>query len=834
MEKWARIKYTPNLPLGENRTYVTASQAHIDLSCDAACEGMVLLKNERNVLPVKKGSRIALFGKGTFDYVKGGGGSGDVTVPYIRNLYEGLSMFSSEVSIFEKSADFYKEYVAEQYRQGIVPGMVKEPAIPEDVLADAAAFTDTAIISISRFSGEGWDRKVAGVERKVKCEVKDLVAAGEKLFDHGDFYLTNAEKKMVKQIKENFSNVIVVMNVGGVVDTTWFKEDDEISSVLMAWQGGIEGGLAAAKILLGKANPSGKLADTFAAKLEDYPSTEGFHEDDEYVDYTEDIYVGYRYFETIPGAAKKVNYPFGFGLSYTTFWIEDCKAEAFSIEGEDFDVVGKKAPKGKSPEQTLADAIVVSATVTNVGKMPGKEVLQLYYSAPQGKLGKPARVLGGYEKTRLLQPGESQRVTIALYMDDMASYDDLGKVKKAAWVLEKGEYSFYLGTSVRDTKELDYKYVLKKDTVVEQVSNKLVPTSLKKRMLADGSFEELPLTEPVDTYATVFPREKDWKETISWKSLKTPKVRPQEMFQLFFDDPKDDSKKFIDVAECKVTLEDFIKGLNDEQLATLLGGQPNTGMANTFGYGNLPEVGVPNAQTCDGPAGVRIAPGVGVKTTAFPCSTLLACTWNEDICYEVGAAGGSEAKECNFAAWLTPAVNIHRSPLCGRNFEYYSEDPFLAGKQAAAMVRGIQSNNIIATPKHFALNNKESNRKGSDSRASERAIREIYLKAFEIIVKEAEPWSIMSSYNIINGQRASESKDLLTGILRDEWGFEGVVVSDWWGYGEHYKEVLAGNDIKMGCGYTDQLLAAMEKKTIKRKDLEICAERVLKMLLKLD
>ena len=274
--------------------------------------------------------------------------------------------------------------------------------------------------------------------------------------------------------------------------------------------------------------------------------------------------------------------------------------------------------------------------------------------------------------------------------------------------------------------------------------------------------------------------------------------------------------------------------LSDEQLATLLGGQPNMGMANTFGYGNLPEVGVPNAQTCDGPAGVRINPEVGVVTTAFPCSTLLACTWNEDMCYRVGEAGGAEAKECNFGAWLTPAVNIHRSPLCGRNFEYYSEDPFLAGKQAAAMVRGIQSNNIIATPKHFALNNKESNRKASDSRASERAIREIYLKAFEIIVKEAEPWSIMSSYNIINGQRASESKDLLTGILREEWGFEGVVVSDWWGYGEHYKEVLAGNDIKMGCGYTDQLLEAIDRKALKRKDLEKSAERVLKMLLKLD
>ncbi|SFC22477.1 glycoside hydrolase family 3 protein [Butyrivibrio sp. YAB3001] len=832
MEKWARIKYTPNLPLGEDRTYVTASKKHIDLSCDAACEGMVLLKNERNVLPIKKGSRIALFGKGTFDYVKGGGGSGDVTVPYIRNLYQGLKEFAGEISIFDETAKFYENYVSEQYKQGVVPGMLKEPTLPEDILADAAAFTDTAIISISRFSGEGWDRKVAGVEREIKCEAVELVDLGNKVFDHGDFYLTSAEKKMVRQVKENFANVIVVMNVGGVVDTTWFKDDDAISSVLMAWQGGIEGGLAAAKILLGKVNPSGKLADTFAAKLEDYPSTEGFHEDDEYVDYIEDIYVGYRYFETIPGAAKKVNYPFGFGLSYTSFALENLKAEAFSVC--DRQNAGKTKSSGKSAEQIIADAIVASVTVTNIGKIPGKQVVQLYYSAPQGKLGKPFKVLGGYEKTRLLQPGESQRVTIALYTDDMASYDDTGKVCKAAWVLEKGDYRFFIGTSVRDVEELDYVFSLEKDIVTEQVENRLVPTSLKKRMLADGSFEELPLTEPVDTYESIFPREEDWKDTISWKSLKTPQVRAQERVQLFQPAKDTDPKQFIEVAQCKVTLEDFMEQLSDEQLATLLGGQPNVGMANTFGYGNLPEVGVPSAQTCDGPAGVRIAPEVGVATTAFPCSTLLACTWNEDICFAVGEAGGEEAKECNFAAWLTPAVNIHRSPLCGRNFEYYSEDPFLAGKQAAAMVRGIQSNNIVATPKHFALNNKESNRKASDSRASERAIREIYLKAFEIIVKEAEPWSIMSSYNIINGQRASESKDLLTGILRDEWGFDGVVVSDWWGYGEHYKEVLAGNDIKMGCGYTEQLLAAIEMKALSRKDLETSAERVLKLLLKLD
>ena len=241
---------------------------------------------------------------------------------------------------------------------------------------------------------------------------------------------------------------------------------------------------------------------------------------------------------------------------------------------------------------------------------------------------------------------------------------------------------------------------------------------------------------------------------------------------------------------------------------------------------------MPNFITADGPAGLRIAPQCGVCTTAWPCSTMLACTWNRSLVEEVGAAAAKEVKENNISFWLTPAVNIHRSPLCGRNFEYYSEDPYLAGEMASAMVLGIQSQKIGATVKHFACNNKETNRKNSDSRVSERAIREIYLKAFEIIVKKADPWAIMSSYNLINGHRASENKDLLTGILRDEWGFNGLVTTDWWTKGEHYKETLAGNDIKMGTGYPERLMEALEKGLITRKDLEVCVERVLKVLMR--
>ena len=813
MERWARAKYTPVLPLGENGERITACKAHIELSKNAAKEGMVLLKNEGGLLPLAKGTRLALFGKATFDYVKGGGGSGDVTVSYIRNLYEGLSLKAGHVSIFEKLAEFYRENVKKQYAMGREPGMTVEPKVPDDLLQEARAFTDTAIISICRFSGEGWDRK--SIYDK-ESKVDGLAIAGllpneeveedskKEIFEDGDFYLSHAEKAMVEAVKAAFPKVIVVMNVGGMVDTEWFKEDPAIRSVLMAWQGGMEGGLAAAELLIGDGNPCGKLSDTFAKRLEDYPSTYNFHESDDYVNYTDDIYVGYRYFETIPGATEKVNYPFGYGLSYTKF--------ALSM-----------------PEVVkCGDTIRVKIDVCNVGDKAGKEVVQVYFSAPQGKLGKPARQLAAFRKTRLLQPGETQTVTMSFAVNAMASYDDLGKVAKSAYVLEKGEYHFYIGTSVRDTIEDNYVMILAEDVITEQLSAKMVPQLLPERLLSDGTFEKLPQLPKFDTDASIFPTKLSSAEADGM----APQVRFRDSYRLW--GAVDNRPKLIDVAEGRMTLDEFVAGLPDEQLAILLGGQPNTGVANTFGYGNLPDYGVPNIMTADGPAGVRIAPCCGVNTTAFPCSTLLACTWNPEIVEQVGAAGGAEAKENNIGAWLTPAINIHRSPLCGRNFEYYSEDPVLTGKMAGAMVTGIQSNHVAATVKHFALNNKETNRRESDSRASERAIREIYLKAFEIIVKEAKPWSIMSSYNIINGHRASENKEMLEDILRGEWGFEGMVTTDWWTCGEHYKEVNAGNDMKMAIGFPERLLIAKERGELTREQMELCGKRILGLILKID
>lgn len=825
MNKWSRIKFTPNLPLGANGERVTGSKAHIELSKEAAKEGMVLLKNENNVLPLSAGSKVALFGKGTFDYVKGGGGSGDVTVAYTRNLYEGLSLQKDKISIFEELCDYYRKDIEEQYKNGNVPGMTIEPDVPNELLQKAKAYTDTAIITICRYSGEGWDRKsVIDPNNKALWDYeRKMTEKSAEIFKDGDFCLSVKEKEMVDAVKTNFKNVIVILNVGGMVDTSWFAYDPKIQSALLALQGGMEGGLAAAELLVGDGNPSGKTVDTFARTLDDYPSTHNFHESRDYVDYTDDIYVGYRYFETIPGAAEKVVYPFGYGLSYTTFNVETVSAGILQPP--------HTANSQSAPHDAVShtDTLYVRVRVTNTGKRAGKEVVQVYAAKPQGKLGKPAKELVAFEKTRELFSGESQIVTLTWNINDMASYDDLGKIQKSAYVLEAGSYDIYVGTSVRDVQKADYSYILDEDIITEQLSAKLVPTSLAKRMLSDGSFEELPQSEPVDTDASVVGNiDPSLTEGVA------PGQRAIPYFRFADGMVKNGKYDIMDVVERQISLDEFISELSVDDLIHLLGGQPNTGAANTFGIGNMPEYGIPSVMTADGPAGVRINPEVGVCTTAFPCSTLLACTWNPDIVEAVGHAGGKELKENNLGLWLTPAINIHRSPLCGRNFEYYSEDPFVTGKLAGAMVRGIQSNNVGATLKHFALNNKETNRKNSDSRVSERAAREIYLKAFEMIIKAENPWAVMSSYNIINGYRASENKDLLTGILRDEWGYTGMVTTDWWTCGEHYKETKAGNDLKMGNGYPKRVKEAYEKGAISRDEIEICVKRILNFILKLD
>ncbi len=789
MNKWYRSVMLP----GALETPVTLSKEHIDLSCHAATEGMVLLKND-GVLPLQKGTPLCLLGKGTYDYVRGGGGSGEVHTSYYRNIREGIELLCPG-SVYAPAADFYRDYVAAERARGIEHGMIAEPELPEELLSSGAAFADVAIVSISRFSGEGWDRPCGfpcGEDDPWQQQTIDQ-RMDKGVFLTGDFSLTPAERKVVDQAMQHFNAVIVLLNVGGVVDTAWLQ-DDRISAAMLTWQSGTEGGLAAAKLLYGDANPCGKLPDTLPVHISDYPSTANFHESRHYVNYTDDIYVGYRYFETIPGKKERVVYPFGFGLSYTTFAV-NCA----SVRREGL-------------------TLTFTVQVTNTGDVPGKEVVQLYVSAPQGKLGKPARSLAAFCKTGLLDPGACQEIELTVDLRSAASFDDTGAVCRSAYVLEQGDYAFFCGTDVRSAAPV-FTVTLTADEVVQQLSSKVAPTALPCRLKADGTYETLTVTDD----KLLVELERDAPRPVA-----DPEA-PQ--FQWTSEDGR---ILLTDVAEGRATLDDFMAQLTDAELRDLLCGQPNTGWADTCGIANLPQYGVPNIMTADGPAGVRINPPAPVRTTAFPCGTLLASTWNPELVERIGAAGGAELKENNMNMWLTPAVNIHRNPLCGRNFEYYSEDPLLAGMTGAAMVRGIQSNRVSCSVKHFACNNKETFRSESDSRVSERALREIYLKQFEIIVKTAAPMCFMTSYNAINGQRSAESRELLTDILRGEWGYRGMVTTDWWGHTYHDREILAGNDVKMPTGFRGDLIAAQEEGRLTRADLEKCARRVLEMVLKVD
>ena len=366
----------------------------------------VLLEN-KGVLPLQAGTTVALFGVGTLEYIIGGGGSGRVYPAYVRNIYEGFAEKAPRIGIYEPLTKFYYDYAQQNINHLTDKEILPEPVLPDSLIADAAKAADVAVIVIHRYSGEGWDRSAA----------------------KGDFYLTDEEQDLVNRVTASFANSVAVLNVGGMVDVSWIRENPKIGGALLAWQAGMEGGSAIADILCGDVNPSGKLVDTFAKTFSDYPSADTFNESDDYVEYYEDIYVGYRYFETIPGAAERVNYPFGYGLSYTSFDLS--KPVAQETDGQ----------------------IFVTLSVTNTGKTAGKEVVQVYFSAPQGMLGKSNISLAGFQKTKLLAPGETEKITIRFAVGDMASYDDLGKLCKSAYLLEQGEYRFLVGNSCRDLQE---------------------------------------------------------------------------------------------------------------------------------------------------------------------------------------------------------------------------------------------------------------------------------------------------------------------------------------------------------------------------------------------
>jgi len=776
--KWQRVRYMPATPLYDDGRPVTASKEHIALSLEAARDGMVLLKNEGAILPFKKGAKLALFGKAQADYVKGGGGSGDVTVRYVTSPLDALREreSSGDIALCAELSDYYRDYVAQKLEKGEEPGRIAEPDLPGDLLDQARAKADTAVIFLCRYSGEGWDR------------------TGQP--DDGDFYPSPAERKMIDQVRARFDRIVVVLNTGGMMDVSWFRDDPGFGGAVLAWQGGLEGGRAIAELLLGDYCPSGRLTDTFARDFASYPSSDTFNRSEDYVEYNEDIFVGYRYFETIPGAREKVCYPFGFGLSYTDFALNDVH---FACE---------------------QDRLVLSGVVTNTGSVCGRQVVQAYVTPPRGRLTKPMKALVGFHKTAALGPGQSETVTIAFTPRDCAGYDDEGAIKKSCWLMEKGEYVFSLGFDVEHTKSAGETMTLDEDRILEKHRARCVPRQLSSRLLEDG-------THVRAKNARRLPRPIDHSEAIPFE------LPTEEAGAALAPVLPIKNETLDDVAAGKLSLDRFISLLSDREMVGLLGGQPNRGVANTLGMGNLPGRGIPNVMTADGPQGLRIQKECGVCTTAFPCATMLACTWDTALAERIGRAAAEEVSENGMGMWLAPALNIHRNPLCGRNFEYYSEDPLVSGRMAAAVVRGTQSVGVSACIKHFACNNKEVNRMESDSRLSERALREIYLRGFELCVREAAPWALMSSYNMINGVRSSENRELLTDILRGEWGFDGMVTTDWWNHALQYREIAAGNDVKMGVGMPRMTYAALMNGQLKREDLKASVRRLLTMILRL-
>lgn len=750
----------------------------------AAAEGAVLLKNENNALPLKSGEKIAVFGRIQCTYYKSGTGSGGmVNVEYVTDILSELEE-SEKVTVDETVANVYREWTLQNpFDKGKgwaqEPWCQKEMPLDSSLVNNAAKNNDAAVVVIGRTAGEDKDN-----------------FAGE-----GSIFLNSDEKDMLKKVCAAFSKVIVLLNVGNIIDMSFVDEYD-IDSVMYLWQGGQEGGKAAAQLLCGDVTPSGKLADTIAYSVDDYPARKNFGDKYE-ARYEEDIYVGYRYFET--AAKDKVRYEFGYGLSYTDFNIS----------------VDDVADDGKQ--------INIAVTVENTGKYSGKEVVQVYFGAPQGKLGKPLKQLAAYKKTDLLKPGEKQQLHISFDIASMASYDDSGATgHKSAFVLESGDYTVFIGNSVRNAK-CSYTYNIAKTTVTEQLEEALSPVKEFNRMhpVADGGSFKM-ITEPVPT------RSYDLNKRIEQR-------KPADI-----EYTGDKGIKLTDVADGKATMEQFIAQISEEDLCAIVKGEGMNSPKVTSGTGGafggvtdgLIDLGIPVACCTDGPSGLRM--DSGAKATAMPNGTCLACTFNDELVEKLYDYEGAEMFAYNIDALLGPGMNIHRDPLNGRNFEYFSEDPLLTGQMASAITRGIHKSGCTPTIKHFCANNQEAGRSSVDSIVSERALREIYLKPFEIAVKQGGATCIMTTYGSVNGFWTMGSYDLNTTILRNQWGFDGIVMSDWWaranieGEGstkDNLKQMVrAQNDLFMVCAnaqsLNDNIKQGLNEGFISRGELQRCAANI--------
>ncbi len=725
-------------------SYAEVVKGFSDISRMAAAEGVVLLRNPGygsdgraneidRVLPLKNGISISIFGVVQDYYYSNGSGSGGgvsgIAVDHITTIADGLRV-NPNVQVNEELAGVYRQWIKSNpfrenggWTNNVSWSQIEMP-LTDEVVSQARKVSQAAVVIIGRTAGE--DHEAADIK--------------------GSWLLTDTEVDMLNKVCASFDRVVIVLNTGGIIDMSWLNDYPQ-AAVVYGWQGGMEGGSATADVLTGDITPSGKLVDTIAQRLEDHPAhanatTEIWHS----LNYEEDIYIGYRYFETF--APEKIVYPFGFGLSYTTF---NTNTDTVVIND---------------------DKITVKVTVTNTGKVKGKEVVQVYHGAPQGKLGKPVKQLAAFAKTGVLYPGESQSIEISFNTRDMASYDDGGVTGyKSCFVMEAGDYPVYVGNDSHTCKK-EGVYTLNDLLVVKQLQEVLAPTKPLKRMKpgavnASGAYEL--------TYEPVPQRTVDYKQRILDNLPEAIERTNEKKYRL------------VDVYNGKVSLDGFIAQFSDLDLASVVIGEENndssrgtTGAAGCFGAvtQSLEAMGLPLAIAADGPAGIRV--NKSVKVTSLPCGTMQACSWNTDLVELLYDLLGQELVLNRVDTILGPGVDLHRYPLGGRNFEYYSEDPLMVGMMAWAATKGVQKHGATPTIKHFAANNLEKYRREINTCVSERALREVYLRGFQIAVENGNVASIMSSYNPINGTWTSSHYDLNTIVLRNEWGFDGIVMTDWW------------------------------------------------------
>ena len=762
---------------------------YLDTAAKMVSEGIVMLKNDNNALPLDTDKEVAVFGRIQFHYYKSGTGSGGmVNVTKVVNILDGL--IDNGIKVNEKLLGTYRKWDKENPFDlgegwGGEPWSQKEIPHDEGLVKETAKSCETAIVIIGRTAGEEQDNRL----------------------EAGSYLLSDDEIAMLTVVRKHFKKVVLLLNVGNIIDMTDINRIAP-DSVLYVWQGGMTGGKGTAGVLTGKVSPSGKLPDTIAYKASDYPSDANFGREKNRDIYAEDIYVGYRYFETF--AKEKVLYPFGFGLSYTEFEIKTEKAEI--TEG----------------------AVKLSVSVKNIGSYKGKEVIEVYCEAPQGRLGKAARVLCGFEKTRELVPQEEQVVEIAVDIAKLASYDDSGVTgNKSCYVLEAGEYKFYVGSDVRSA-EYACSFEQGEDLVTERLVQSLAPVE---------SFERI---KPVcEGGAFSIGREAVPVSEVDESARRLEKI-PKEIAYT-----GDKGIKLWDVKNGKNTMDEFIAQLSDYDLSCIIRGEGmgsprvTAGTASAFGgvSENLNGFGIPAGCCSDGPSGMRL--DCGTKAFSLPNGTMIASSFNKELTSELFAFMGLEMAANKVDCLLGPGMNIHRHPLNGRNFEYFSEDPFLTGKMAAAELKGMAGAGVTGTIKHFCANNRETNRHFIDSVVSERALREIYLKGFEIAVKEGGASSVMTTYGRVNGLWTAGNFDLNTVILREEWGFKGFTMTDWWANinvrgKEPDKTDLAAmaraqNDVYMVCPdgekNDDNTLAALENGGIEKCELQRNAANICGFLL---